>query len=209
MSELRDTPFHVDVANYTSQEAEALQRFMEGDYQSFELPHGPRDGIFRIETPPLPEAKEIQETIMASVLDELKSCHPLLKRRDKFVRFVSTLVEKEDLEGKFQVGGDMLYIEPRQGKIKYYLRIALDELEGMDSEDLVANVTGIILHELAETDYFLKSPVGTENKKDNLGTDDYYQEEDEVIANRRTIRALKSKYPQAGFTEVKYPIDET
>ena len=200
-------PFHVEHFNYTDKDAEEIKRFMEGDdYPSFSISRGPRDGKFVVEIPNIPEAEKFRDLMLLEVPDEIQSCHPLLKRRDIFVRFVSSLEEQQD--GK-SIGTNCDILDAREnGKVKYYIRVALSELQDLHGDDMVANLVGMIVHEIAETDYYLKSPDESEDPKDLLNKEGYSFTEDEEVANRRALRVLKRRYPNAKWVGLDYQIDK-
>lgn len=208
MNEVDLCTSYLHAADILPRELEAIGQFMESDYPSFELPRGPRDGVFRIEVPKISESKEIIKLIQELVPDELQSCHPLLRRRNIFVRFVPELIVRNASGGNTRTYGDMIGVITSRGETKYYLRVTLNDLKRRRGDDLVANAIYKILHEIAETDYFLKSPLGTKDRKENFGTKEYFLEEDEAIANRRAVRALKRKFPDVKFTKVSYPEDK-
>jgi hypothetical protein len=200
-------PYHTEYGNYTYEDAKQIKKFMEEDiFPSFSIPRGPRDGKFVVEIPGIPEAEKFKHLVLSEIPDEIQSCHPLLRRRDIFVRFVSSL---EEQRGGESIGTNADILDAREnGKVKYYIRIAFSELQDLKGDNMVANLVGIIVHEIAETDYYLKSTDGLEDSKALLGTEGYGFTEDEEVSNRRAIRVLKRKYPDVGWNNLDYPIDK-
>lgn len=208
-NDLPPQPFHVEYSNYSNDDISKIKKFMEEDtHTSFSIPRGPRDGKFIVEIPPdLPRAEEFKHLMLSEIPDEMQSCHPLLRRRDIFVRFVSRLEEQQ--QGSKPIGADCDCLDAEEnGKVKYYIRIALSKLRDVQGDNLIANLVGKIVHEIAETDYYLKSQDGSEDSKALFGKKDYNFSEDEEVANRRVIRVLKRKYPDAEWIGIDYPIDK-
>lgn len=204
----RNQPYHVEHTAYTPEEAMTIKSFMEDPaVDTFVLPRSIRDGKFLIENLPFPEAGEFKSLVLQELPDELDSCHPKLRRRDFYVRFVNNLSEF-DLSGKdVRTHCDVLEVE-EAGKYKHYIRIDLDSLQNLHGDDLIATVLSMIVHELAEEDYYMKSIEKIEDSKALLGKDGYSLTEDEEVANRRAVRLLRRIYPNAELTNVKYPIDK-
>lgn len=200
-------PFHVEFRDYTNSELLLIRKFMEEDtYPSFSIPRGSRDGKFVVEMPSVPEADDFKDLMLSEIPDEIQSCHPLLRRRDIFVRFVSDLREQQGVKST-GTGCDVLDVS-ENGKIKYYIRVGMSSLFDTHGDDLVANLAGKIVHEIAETDYYLKSQEGLEDSKALLGHKEYNFTEDEEVANRRALRVLKRKYPKTEWIGVHYPADK-
>lgn len=203
--ENRVVPYHVELSEYTPDDILAIEDFLTERFLSFELPHSPRDGSFIVEIPNIEGENEFKRVVLAILPNELRSCHPLLRRRNVTVRFVSRLEEKNDPSGKKDSYGDCLVLTTGKAKTEYLVRVVLNLA---DDESAIAAMVGIILHEIAETDYYLKSPRGTTDSNELLGTSGYFYTEDEEVANRRTIRAIHKIYPQAEWMDVVYPQDE-
>jgi len=207
-SDLPSQPFCINFQEYSEADSKEIKRFMEEtEYPHFTMPRGSRDGKFVVEMPNIPEAQNFKDLMLTEMPEEIQSCHPLLRRRDIFIRFVSELEEPQEDGSSIGTNCDILDVR-EDGKIKYYIRIALDNLNDVNGDDMVSNLVGMIAHEIAETDYYLKSGKHIEDSKELLGTDQYSYTEDEEIANRRSLRVLKRKYPDAKWIGVQYDADE-
>lgn len=211
MSELTEQgkgqQFHVEHVDYTVYEALEIKKFMEGtDHPQFSILRGKRNGKFVMEIPPVPEAADIQDLLETELPDELQSVHPTLQRRDIFVRFVPKLKEETKGGKEFETFGDALdYREGNEKKL--YVRISEEGLKDMDGDNRIVNIAGIVVHEIAEIDYYLKTPNAPKDSK-AVNSEGYQYTEDEEIANRRALRVIKRKFPQVEYKDIKYPSDK-
>jgi hypothetical protein len=196
-------PFHSEASRYTLEDNLQIEKFLGQEYPSFSLPRGPRDGLFKVEIPNFPDADKMKTDILATIPEELQSCHPLLRRRDITVRFVSAL--KENGTGESVTDGDILELTNKNSEVSYLIRLVIDQ---SDKESTCAQIVAGIVHEIAETDYYLKSPKGTEDSTQLLGTPEYSLTEDEEVANRWAIRAIRRIYPDAHFEDLEYAQDK-
>lgn len=197
-------PFHVDVSKYSPAELEILRSFfMDSNFPSFTLRISQRDSAMRFENFPIAEKnEEFQDVMQKSVQDLMAECHPLLKRRGIVVRFVSNI--NETLQGKvFSPGAECLDAEV-DGEKMYWIRALKGDINEFDDENIIPTLVFRVLHEIAETDYYLKSPEGTIDPITDPNSPEYLFFEDEEIVNRRVFRILKKYYPEVHFPDIDY-----
>lgn len=199
---------HFDLNNFLNNDIGDIKRFMEGgNYPKFSVKRGKRDGIFSMEVPPFPEASSVIELLQAELPEELQALDLRFKRMDIFVRFVPKLeVEK--------VGGEKVSVIANYmdvfdlNKRKLWIQLSTERFKEMPKDDRIVNIVAAVVHEIAEKDYYLKTPNAPKDSDLLLGTKQYAFTEDEEIANRRALRVLKRRYPNVNLGDVQYPIDK-
>jgi len=198
-------PYHAESGKYTKREIYGLVAFAEEEFPHFYLPKGFRDSTFKIEIPNVSWSGRFTYAALSVLPDELQSCHPRLKRTNVVVRFVQELEERQDFEGKKGAAAVINEISIKNEKKLYLIRVVPEDT-GNDDERVSTTLFRII-HEIAEEDYFLKSPKGTRDLMKFIGTPDYEYTEDEEVANRRAFRAVKKIYPTLEWRTASYPQD--
>lgn len=196
-------PYHDRENEYTPNEAQQILNFMNSDeFPKIVLNESQRNKGCFVEIPKISEdlQREFIRIINLILPEEIASCHPLLQRRKIVVRFVDSL-KKEN--GEITTHGDCLEMKIDDETV-YYIRISLNHfIEDLSSENLVASLIGVIIHEIAEIDYYLKSDKNLVDMKPG-DVAEYHLLEDEEIANKRTLRALKKVYPNVHFSDISY-----
>lgn len=178
---------------------------MSDNYPSFTLPVESRDGVKKFEKLPINRKNldlEYLGLITKTVPLLLQECHPLLRRRDMIARFVSKISECQG-EKEILAAADCLDVEVG-GKKMYWIRTSLEDIGELDDDNLAPNLVFRVLHEITESDYYLRSPQNTEDPKGDLNSNEYYYTEDEEMANRRSIKIIKQFYPDVHFRNIKY-----
>lgn len=194
--------FHGD---YSKKELEIVKNYMHSDF-----PHltygGGRNKEVLIEYPPeeicsKSEWKNILETVF---LPEYKTFNPKLLRSQKIiVRFEDKLFDDAlNLES----GGNGIMINNEE-----LIRISTSEMN-------VQSLTFVLMHELAETDFWSKTfdndkeaqvdPVSEINAFKSDKNQDYMNLLDEKVANRRAMRAIQRKWPDANYQDKSLIYDE-
>lgn len=199
-----EPPFRINSDLYTSEELQKLREFFMADnYDSFTIRSSPRDGYKKFESLPVSnKSAEYQDLISKTVSQLLYECHPLLRRRNIIARFVPKISEDQK-EKEISPGAECLDAEVDGEKI-YWIRVSLENVNEMDDENLIPNLAFRVLHEIAETDYYLKSLRDTQDPKDDPNSAEYPYSEDEEITNRRVLKILKQFYPEANFIDIDY-----
>jgi hypothetical protein len=181
-------PYH-ESGQYSDEEIRNLTEFMHSAGSVWSIGGG-RHGILSIERSPesIMNRDKWDRCMEIGISPEWEELHPKLRQKNIYVRFQPSI----GINGKpmataldFPKTGSM-----ERGEV--WIRVATQK-NGVDRSQMEIFLD--LAHELAETDYYAKKPLGLPrhfSQEDDAGTDlDYWNLEDEKVANRRSLRALQ------------------
>lgn len=200
-----EIPFRID-SKYTPEELSHIGIFMHEDF-----PHttygGGRDKEVIIENVPericdSEKWKKILDTVLLPELDEM---NPKIKRNTKII------VRFEDKLHDYSIGADvsgLSLIRKGLGLDEVWVRVK--NTNKYDKDRTTADLTLVMMHELAEVDFWSKTPADDQEANVELSNEidmllnsskDYWQLLDEKIANRRAFRAVQRMWPNAKYLD--------
>lgn len=155
-----------------------------------EIPHARSSGAWSIQVPDFPRSDLFVLTAPRVIQSALKECHPFVRRRRATVGFLPEVVSNDDETGKtVEVLGHSI-IETKERKMEFSLREIERILDRRPEVGWHLQVGRLILHELFEEDYHIRSFRYGRSEHRNVGDPDYSKAEHEVIADKRALRQL-------------------
>lgn len=199
------SPYHPD-GEYSDQEVTQLIEFMHGATSNW-ITGGGRHGVLSIERPPadIVDPTRWDQFMELAILPEWQELHPKLRQKNIFVRF-EPLISPTGVPAAHAMDIPMKNL-PDGDRDEVWIRIST-QMSGDQNRNEV-QIFLDLAHEIAESDYYSKRPFGSEHhppQDDEADNDmDYWNLEDEKIANRRSIRALQRLNPNMTADKVWKP----